>query len=82
MRLQKLQLTFKMLLRFNFFSDHFHSSERTYDLDVIPGPLKCLCAPSNQILVKSAPQKRVIATKLISRQKCKHLGHIRFKIIV
>ena len=23
----------------------------------MPGPLKCLCAPSHQILAKSAPQK-------------------------
>ena len=35
-----------------------------------PGPIKCLRAPSHQILAKSAPQKRVIATKWNSRQKC------------
>ena len=35
-----------------------------------PGPLKCFCAPSHHILAKSAPKKRVVATKLISRQKC------------
>ena len=35
-----------------------------------PGPLKRFCAPRHQISAKSAPKKRVIATKLDLWQNC------------
>ena len=35
-----------------------------------PGPIKCFFAPRHQISAKSAPKKRVIATKLNLRQNC------------
>ena len=37
---------------------------------LLPGPIKCFDASSHQILAKKCLPKRVIATRLISRQKC------------
>ena len=37
---------------------------------LLPGPIKCFDASSHQILAKKCLPKRVIATRLTSRQKC------------
>ena len=37
---------------------------------LLPGPIKCFDASSHQILAKKCLPKRVIATRLILRQKC------------